>query len=512
MKDDNKNGFISRKVLVGLLAIVVSIGLGYGLFLFTKPYIQGKEKAEIAMNEQKGQNIQSNQEQSLGNNKNNEISIQDSLNTNENKSTEILNDASKIEGIKEGNKDTNNNTIIDTNINTDTNTDINTDTNTNTNTSLDSSNDAIDKNNTIITVGELIEKEIKKDLENKNNINELGEKPRIPTKVKGIYVTGPRAGSTKYMDDLVNLVDTTELNTMVIDIKNDSGEVTYNMDLPMVREIGANGKYISDMQELITTLKAKDIYLIARVVAFKDPILAKNKPELSIKNADGSIFKDKSGLAWVNPYKREVWEYLLDISKEAAKLGFDEIQFDYIRFSTDKGIRNVNFGNEAATKSKLDIITEFTKYASETLKPLGVYVSADVYGAIIDSDIDAKIVGQNYVEMSKHLDYISPMVYPSHYADGSYGIPHPDLEPYNLILKSMEASKTVLDEIPEGENKAIVRPWLQDFTASWLKHYKRYNGKEIKDQIKAVYDIGYEEWILWNGSNNYTESGLELVK
>ena len=175
-------------------------------------------------------------------------------------------------------------------------------------------------------------------------------------------------------------------------------------------------------------------------------------------------------------------------------------------------MKTVNFGKEARNKSKLEVITEFTKYAKETLSPLGIYVSADVYGAIIDSEVDADIVGQSYVEMSKYLDYISPMVYPSHYADGSYGIPHPDLEPYKLILKSMEASKAALDAIPEDEDKAIVRPWLQDFTASWLKNHKSYNGKEIKDQIKAVYDAGYDEWILWNGRNKYTKSGLELAK
>ncbi len=214
----------------------------------------------------------------------------------------------------------------------------------------------------------------------------------------------------------------------------------------------------------------------------------------------------------MNPYNKQVWEYLLDVSKEAVELGFDEIQYDYIRFSTDSRMKNVSFGDVAKDKSKIDVITEFTQYAYETLKPMNVYVSADVYGAIIDSEVDAKIVGQDYKEMAKYLDYICPMVYPSHYAYGAYGIEYPDLEPYQLILKSMEASKKVLDEIPEGVHKAIVRPWLQDFTATWIKHHKKYAGQEIKDQIKGVYDSGYDEWILWNGSNNYTIDGLELVK
>jgi hypothetical protein len=334
---------------------------------------------------------------------------------------------------------------------------------------------------------------------------------RTPVKVKGIYVTGPRAGTESDMQELIDLVDTTELNAMVIDIKNDSGEITYKMDLPVVQEIGADVNYIRDIKQLISNLKAKDIYLIARVVTFKDPILAEKKPELSLKNEDGTIFRDKDGLSWVNPYKTEVWEYLVSVAEEAVKLGFDEIQFDYIRFSTDSRMKEVDFGEESKNKSKIEIITEFTKYVSERLKPLGVYVSADVYGTIIDSKVDAAIVGQSYIQMSKYLDSICPMVYPSHYADGTYGIKHPDLEPYNIMLKALNNSVIALEKIDSNSNKAVVRPWLQDFSATWLDSHKTYGPKEIRAQIKAVYDAGYEEWILWNGSNNYTEKGL-LVK
>jgi hypothetical protein len=331
---------------------------------------------------------------------------------------------------------------------------------------------------------------------------------RTPVKVKGIYVTGPRAGSDIYMKELIQLVETTELNAMVIDIKNDSGEITYKMDQPLVQEIKAGINYIPNIKELITELKEKNIYLIARVVAFKDPILADNKPEYSLKKKDGTIFKDKDGHSWVNPYKKEVWDYLISVSKEAVELGFDEIQFDYIRFSTDSGMKEIDFGHDAKNISKMDIIAEFTKYASEQLKPLGVFVSADVYGTIIDSKVDAEIVGQSYVEMSKYLDYICPMIYPSHYVDGAYGIEHPDLEPYELILSALNKSNTVLKEIDDNKNKAKVRGWLQDFTAKWIRNYQSYGPEEIRAQIQAVYDAGYEEWILWNGNTNYTKEGL----
>ena len=197
-----------------------------------------------------------------------------------------------------------------------------------------------------------------------------------PVKVKGIYVTGPIAGTEK-MDELIALVEETELNTMVIDIKNDEGAVTYKMQSDMVLEIESGVRYIRDIDALVEKLHEKDIYLIARIVAFKDPYLAEKKPELSLKTKAGEIFRDKNKEAWVNPYKKEVWDYLMEIGTQAAEAGFDEIQFDYIRFSTDVNADDIDYGEEAETKTKEEAITEFTEYAYETLHPLGVVVSAE---------------------------------------------------------------------------------------------------------------------------------------
>ena len=262
-------------------------------------------------------------------------------------------------------------------------------------------------------------------------------------RVKGIYVTGAMAG-TSNMDNLIALVDRTELNTMVIDVKNDEGRVVYDMDSAFVREIGAVKEYVSDMPGLIRKCKEHGIYLIARIVAFKDPFLAENRQDLALTDKNGNIFRDKSGLAWVNPYKREVWDYLLEIARQAASVGFDEIQFDYIRFSTDAGMSKVDFGEDALEQDKEDVITEFTIYAAQELHDMGVPLSADVYGVIIDSKLDASIVGQNYYEMAKHLDYISPMVYPSHYGPGNLGLAVPDAQPYETIFRSMKTSRKVL--------------------------------------------------------------------
>lgn len=369
----------------------------------------------------------------------------------------------------------------------------------------------------------------KEKLPEKAEGEEQEEKNIVCPKVKGIFATGPMAGSSN-MGHLINLVEKTELNTIVVDVKNDEGRITYDMELPAIQEMGAGIPYVKDMEALTRECKEKGIYLIARMVAFKDPFLAEKKPEWCIHNKDGSLFRDKDGLAWLNPYNREVWEYLLDIAEEALRIGFDEVQFDYIRFSTDSGMENVDFGEMGTEKDREEIITEFVKYASERVHKAGGVLSADVYGVVIDSEIDQQIVGQNYVEMSRYLDYISPMVYPSHYGPYNYNIPVPDAEPYRLVLTALQSSRKVLAGIPpetvsgnsgkeySAEEIAVlspmegicaqVRPWLQDFTATWVKGHIKYGPEEIRDQIQAVYDAGYEEWILWNAANRYTEDGL----
>lgn len=341
--------------------------------------------------------------------------------------------------------------------------------------------------------------------QSQEEMTEVAEKPDA-VKVKGIYVSGPVAGTEK-IDELIQLVDETELNAMVIDVKNDDGRVTYKMNAPAVSELGAEIGYIRDIDTLIKKCKEKDIYLIGRIVAFKDPYLAQQRPELAVKTKTGEIFKDKSGLAWVNPYKQEVWDYLIEIAKTAVHDGFDEIQFDYIRFSTDLNSNRVDFGEEAETVGKKEIITQFTEFAYENISECGAYVSADVYGTVIDSAIDQEIVGQDYVAMASHLDYICPMVYPSHYANGVYGIPIPDAQPYDTVKAAMKAANEQLSVLPKDE-RAINRVWIQAFTAGWVDGHISYGQREIRQQIQGAYEAGYDEWILWNAAVNYKRNTL----
>ncbi|HHX63074.1 MAG TPA: putative glycoside hydrolase [Epulopiscium sp.] len=336
---------------------------------------------------------------------------------------------------------------------------------------------------------------------------------REQVKVKGIYVSGNRAGSDKF-DELIELCKRTEINAMVIDIKGDQGYLTFSVDNNIIKQAGIIPKSvpIQDINLLIAKLRENNIYPIGRIVTFKDNIIKNTHPEYMVTKKDGSFYQSNEPgnqkATWLNPYNKNVWEYILNIAKEAAAVGFEEIQFDYIRFHEGMYEGEIDFGYESASKRKSQIISEFTKYIVEQLHKEDVYVSADVFGAIITSQFDADTVGQDYIEMSRYLDFICPMVYPSHYADGSFGVENPDLDPYQVLLGSMLASTNKLKEIEETEHRAVVRPWLQDFTAAWMRNHQVYGPEQIRDQIGGVYDAGLEEWLLWNASNRYTEGGL----
>ena len=323
------------------------------------------------------------------------------------------------------------------------------------------------------------------------------------TKVKGIYVTGPMAGSSG-MKSLIELCDQTELNAMVIDIKNDSGEITFQMPEDTQPAMLGNCKnYIGDMDGLMKELKEHEIYTIARIVCFKDPLLAADQKDLALKDKNGKFVTDSSKVAWVNPCKEETWEYLTDIALYCANLGFDEIQFDYVRFPVGIVTGKPNYGVEVTNENKHTYINDFLLYATERLHEVKMPVTADLFGTVIGNPKDAGNVGQDYAELSATVDAVCPMVYPSHYSNGSFGCSIPDAKPYETIKGAMDLSVEELASLSE-EECAVVRPWLQDFTASWVKGHISYGLEEVQSQIRAVNDAGYEEWILWNAKNQYS--------
>lgn len=313
----------------------------------------------------------------------------------------------------------------------------------------------------------------------------------MPDEVKGIYATGWAAGSPVLFNRILQFIDATEVNSLVVDIKDDTGRVSYRSTVPMVEVLGAWENKIPDIQKLLRTLQQKKIYPIARLVVFKDPYLAEKRPDLALKNKDGGIWRDRKGLAWVDPHAQEVWDYNIQIAKEAIKMGFPEIQFDYVRFASDGDLKNCVYPY-ADGRRKEDVIQAFLEYARAELEPLGAVVSADVFG-LVCSAADDLAIGQKLEKIAQAVPVISPMVYPSHYAKGCYGLANPDLFPYETVLKSLQDATARLIGYP-----VKLRPWLQDFSLG-----SNYGPRQIEAQIQAVYDAGIRDWIFWNPSCRY---------
>ncbi|WP_413787123.1 putative glycoside hydrolase [Rossellomorea sp. YZS02] len=339
-------------------------------------------------------------------------------------------------------------------------------------------------------------------------VYDSGLKFEYPDAIRGVYVTAHSAGGARF-DTLTKLMDDTDLNAMVIDIKDDVGNLTYEPE-PSSPYAKVGQPYIKDPKAMLKTLEEKKIYPIARVVVFKDTVLANQRPDLSFKDGD-KVWSNGGGDSFVNPFLKEVWDYNVGIAIEAAKMGFQEIQFDYVRFPEGFEKRDDELKYNGGEYAKEDIdnvqkrvhaVTDFVEYAHKKLDPYGVKVSVDIFGYTATLP-EAPGIGQNFSKISENVDVISSMIYPSHWTP-YFGIAKPDLQPYELIT---EYSKVEKAKIAELKNKPISRPWLQDFTASWLGsgNYKPYGKAEVEAQIKALNDQGINEFLLWDAGNSYTE-------
>lgn len=331
-----------------------------------------------------------------------------------------------------------------------------------------------------------------------------------PDAVRGIFVTAHSAGGARF-ESLVDLVDTTDLNAMVIDVKEDFGYLTFEPEEGTeLASLDIGQPYIKDPRAVLEQLEEKQIYPIARVVVFKDTVLAEKKPEWSFMDGN-TVWKNGRGEAFVNPYMQEVWDYNVQIAIEAAKLGFKEIQFDYVRFPEGFEHRadtlvysKGDYGGDEynGTQSRVAAVTDFVAYAREQLKPYDVEVSVDIFGYSATLP-EAPGIGQNFSKISENVDVISSMIYPSHWTK-YFGIEKPDLEPYNLVAEYSKVENAKLEEL---DDPPVSRPWLQDFTASYLGagNYKVYGKNEVEAQIKALNDHGIEEFLLWNAGNSYSK-------
>jgi len=337
---------------------------------------------------------------------------------------------------------------------------------------------------------------------------------KTPEKVRAIYMTACAASSKTFREKIVSLATTTEINSIVVDVKDYTGTISFSSENPLIKENDGTGCKVSDMKDFVNELHKKGIYVIARISSFQDGFLVKKRPELAVKKeSDGTVWKDNKGVSWLDPGSKEVWNYLVIIGKESYALGFDELNFDYIRFPSDGNMNNIAYPfSEGVVKR--EIMKNFFIYLRDNLNDLEVPLSADMFGMVTVADFDLNI-GQMLEDALPYFDYISPMVYPSHYPKDWNGFSNPAEHPYDVVKGAMEGAilkvnnlkMSLASSTPEDVRTRIstkqIRPWLQDFNLG-----ADYTSEMIKAQIQATYDVGLDSWLLWNAGNIYTKGAL----
>jgi hypothetical protein len=321
-----------------------------------------------------------------------------------------------------------------------------------------------------------------------------GDAPEI---VRALYVNRWAAQSARRMARLIAIADSTEINALVIDMKDEFG-LNYKPSNPEFQRNAGTAGTVPHLTALLDTLKAHQILPIARIVVFKDSVTARVHPEWTIRRTDDSIWRDKKGLAWVNPYHRELWDYNIGVAEELVKLGFGEIQFDYIRFPEPyKSLPQQVFpGNNGQPKP--DAIAEFLKTAHGRLSKLGVRTTADIFGLVTTVPGPLE-VAQEWERLAPVTDVLLPMVYPSHYPPGSFGIPRPNAEPYKVVFTAINRARERNEKL--GLRGERVRPYLQAFSLG--KMLPKYGADEVREQKRAVYDAGFDGWVLWAPGSQY---------
>ena len=324
---------------------------------------------------------------------------------------------------------------------------------------------------------------------------------KTPASVKAIYMTSWVAGTKNWRDGLVKMVNDTELNAIVIDVKDYTGRISFLVSDPVLKEIGAEEERIPDIKDFINELHQKNIYIIARISVFQDPFLVKKRPDLAVKRGDGGVWKDRKGIPWLDPASREVWDYTIRIAKEAEKVGFDELNFDYVRFPSDGNMRDIKYDFWDEKTPRAEIIRDFFSYLSSGLNPKEVPLSVDLFG-LTTWNYDDLNIGQIMEYAEPYFDYISPMVYPSHYPATFNGFKNPAEHPYEIILQAMSRASERL--LAASSTPQKLRPWLQDFDLG-----ADYTAEMVRKQKQAVYDAGLTSWMLWDAANEYTRGALD---
>lgn len=323
-----------------------------------------------------------------------------------------------------------------------------------------------------------------------------------PSPVRALYVNAWAFGS-KRLYDIVRLIEGSEVNSLVIDVKDDTGYLTYQTEVPIARLIGANTQLRApDTRQRLRTLIAHGIHPIARIVVAKDPLLASRKPGWAIQSSTGGEWHDRQGRAWVDAYNDSVWTYAAALGTEAVKMGFAEVQFDYVRFPDEPRSRMATavFKSRRGNESAQDGVTRNIRMIREQFRKLGVPFTIDIFGLTTSAETDMGI-GQKWENLVTSADAVLPMVYPSHYGRGSYGIDHPNAEPYAIIRHAMQDA---LRRSAPFKNSAEIRPYFQAFSLG----PPRYTPAHVREQIRAAEELGIKSWVLWNARSAYERAYL----
>jgi hypothetical protein len=321
-----------------------------------------------------------------------------------------------------------------------------------------------------------------------------------PIKVKALYLNfwGAKVDS-KTFARIIKIIDETEINSVVVDIKSAHGLTSYKTSYEKANSYGAWYKRsIKDIDEFMDLLKSKDIYTIARLSTFKDDLQATNNPDYAIKTKDGEIWRNFDGIAWVDPYDKRSHIYTIEIAKDVAKVGFDEINFDFIRFPARRGLV---FSKENTEKNRTKAIEDFLSQAQDELRRYGVFISVDTYGLICWNETDTGI-GQTISGLSKHADYICPMLYPSGFSSSYFNVDNPADYPHKVIFES-------INNVKNDINPLRLRPWLQHFK-DYTQEKRFYVKKDIEEQIRASDEQNTNGWMMWSPSSRYKQDYFKM--
>lgn len=322
-----------------------------------------------------------------------------------------------------------------------------------------------------------------------------------PKEVKAVYMTSWVASTPSLRKKLIEFIESNEINAVVLDIKDDTGRVSFLLDDPLVAKTGSPVNRIKDIDALIEDLHKKNVYVIGRISVFQDPYLTSQYPAWAIhRKSDGAIWKDRKGLSFLDPTSHDVWEYIAALAKASYAKGFDEINFDYMRFPSDGIISDIAYPNEVG-KTRADFLEDFFAFLGKEMKDSGIPSSIDLFGMVTTAQDDLGI-GQVLSRALPHFDWIAPMVYPSHYPTNFIGIKNPAAEPYRVVHYAMQSAVTRAQALGYGPEK--FRTWIQDFNLG-----ATYTASMVRDQIRASEELGITSWMVWDPANTYTVGAFD---